>query len=106
MIGADIVHLKRIRELLLKHPLSLPKKLLNPVELQIYSRFTDHRRQIEFLGGRLAAKESLLKAGISLRLFETLRLDICSVQSSGFTVSISHDGDYAFAVAIDCNKFK
>ena len=102
-IGCDVVSLKRIdgREE------TLSKGILSDKELSLYDK-AFHKR--EFLGGRFAAKEAFLKAtGSGLRLTSMKNIEILPLESGepilyfegkSYHVSISHDGDYAFAVCV------
>jgi holo-[acyl-carrier protein] synthase len=58
-IGADVVEVKRIREALHKHGISLAKKILTSQELITY-RKTEGKEN--FLAKRFAAKEAFAKA--------------------------------------------
>ncbi|MEN3015323.1 MAG: holo-ACP synthase [bacterium] len=59
-IGTDIINNQRIK----KH-INDPKfiqRILGDKEIQIFSKFTNERRKIEFLAARFSAKESITKA--------------------------------------------
>lgn len=102
-VGCDVVYLKRIEG----KEETLSKGILSDNELPLYLK---SGRKEEFLGGRFAAKEAFLKAkgtgltGISLKSVEILPLDsgepILRFEGKTYPISISHDGEYAFAVCV------
>lgn len=105
MIGTDIVHIPRFQN----QP-NLAKKILSQQELEKYHSLSA-QKQTEFLAGRFAAKEALAKAtGFGLGNDKSIKFQDISILSGPFgepvvngieaTVSISHDGDYAIAVAL------
>lgn len=105
MIGTDIVFMPRFED-----KLELAKKVLSEKEFLLYQTLSN-KRQTEFLAGRFAAKEAIAKAtGIGLGTDDSLKLQSISIlpNESGAPVvegidahiSISHDGDYAIAVAM------
>ena len=64
-IGTDIVEINRISKSLEQFPEKFPSKILAQDEYQV---FLGHPRQIEYLAGRFAGKEAILKAfGTGLR---------------------------------------
>ncbi len=58
-IGIDIVDCERIKKLLEKYPDRFVKKILAPAELTLFESRVD---RIQFLAGRLAVKEAIIKA--------------------------------------------
>lgn len=102
-IGCDIVSLKRLKG----KEETLAKGILSAKE---HSLFEKAIHKDEFLGGRFAAKEAFLKArgtgiqGANLKEIEIIPLEsgepILSFRNKTYPVSISHDGEYAFAVCI------
>lgn len=103
-IGCDVVYMPRLIKHI--HNIHWLNKVLTSLELRQYQDLRTERRQLEFLSGRFASKEAYAKArgtGIGLvgfHDFEVLQADNgCPVSNQG-QVSISHDGDYAFAVVI------
>ena len=100
-IGVDIVDLRRIA----KHKDSLAKKILSVKEYTVYSNFTSSVRQIEYLGGRFAAKEAIFKAvspSISFHDIEILNdtNGRPSVNLPDIHISLSHEKNYAVAYVI------
>ena len=102
-IGCDIVHLKRLEG----KEEALAKGVLSPKE---YALFEKAFHKDEFLGGRFAAKEAFLKAkgtgiqGVNLKEIEILPLKsgepLLFFENKTYPISISHDGEYAFAVCL------
>lgn len=113
-IGVDIVDIRRIDELLERFSEKLPQRVLGFDELAVYEQRADKR---QFLAGRFAAKEALIKALAGLleqrpRYCEiqilpddsgqpVVKLSIPSENLRGYTfqVSISHEKNYAVAMA-------
>lgn len=59
-IGLDIVELPRLQKIVARTP-RFATRILSVRELEIYNQLASHR-QLEFLGGRFAAKEAYAKA--------------------------------------------
>ena len=123
-VGNDIINLRRLEDMLRRHPQRLPEKMLTKDELR-QAPTTDNADAIfpiHYLGGRWAAKEALGKA-LGCGLSPPLTWRQISVLNDGegkpfftFTaaarryvkrrriqhchLSISHDGDYATAVVV------
>ena len=100
-IGLDIVHMPRF-----ENKATLAKRILSPGEYLIYEKRAD---KVKFLSGRFAAKEAFLKAvrggfgqiafsHISV-LYDTLGVPYLEYKGARYDVSISHDGEYAIAIA-------
>lgn len=101
-LGVDIVYLPRLKKKLDQ----FAEKILS---LKEYQEFLKRENKLEYLGGRIAAKEAFLKAN-GKKLFEIdfkmiSILNDCSGmphimynEKEDFEVSISHDRDYAIAV--------
>lgn len=101
-VGCDIVQISRIKD----EP-SFVSFVLHPNELPIYEK---RAKKTEFLAGRFAVKEALSKAlGVGLSGLKFSEVDV-SYEKTGapfilyngkrYSCSISHDGDYAFAVVV------
>ena len=86
-IGCDLVQIDRIQNVQ-----GIAKRLLSPKE---YSQFQElhGQRQKEFLAGRFAYSE-----------IEVDPKDVIHYQDYQIQVSISHDGQFAMAVAIACKE--
>lgn len=119
-VGMDLIEINRFDKLLnRRHELWLAR-LLTEKELLMFEELSTHRRRAEWLAGRFAAKEALLKAlgigmnrGIRMRDIEVLadRLGKPVVQISdavhrqmGFPytchLSITHSASTAGAVVV------
>ena len=99
MLGIDIVQLSRIQ---LDAPFM--DYVLTEEEKEIYSRKQDNHLKREYLAGRFAAKEAIFKATQDKGYLNYSVLN----DSNGkpyvkdhpeIHISISHDGDYAVAIA-------
>jgi holo-[acyl-carrier protein] synthase len=111
LIGCDLVFLPRFKKVLERTP-TIKKRLFLPRE--------EKNATLETLAGIFAAKEAIVKAlgkFLKLKRFNFQRLEIIRDEKEGpkikihlndkktrkildFDLSISHDGDYALAVAI------
>lgn len=96
-IGCDIVQIQRIRP-------SLAHKILSENEQKIYGKLKD-KRAVEFLAGHFAAKEAIFKTldeEIELKdieiTYDRVGRPLCNIEN--IEVSISHENDYAMAVAL------
>ena len=117
-IGTDIVDIKRIVKVFKDYPERFPEKVLSTDELNI---FLTHPRQKEYLAGRFAAKEAILKAlGTGLRnaswtdisvLNDEIGKPLATLKGNlllmandknikEIHVSISHSDEYAVAFCI------
>ena len=96
-IGCDIVQIDRLQE-----KDSLAKRILSKNEYQRYQSFAGHR-QVEFLAGRFAAREAIVKALPIPLHYSQIEIDPQKeIHYEGYKIqiSISHDGNYAMAVAL------
>ncbi|WP_296241145.1 holo-ACP synthase [uncultured Faecalicoccus sp.] len=96
-IGCDIVEIARLQE-----KTALAKRILSAPEYQQYQSLKG-KRKTEFLAGRFAAREAIVKAlPISLKSSQIEIDPLKEIRYEGYRiqVSISHDGDYAMAVAV------
>lgn len=96
-IGCDIVKMSRIKNLD-----ALAKRILSQSEFDLFESYPEHRQR-EFLAGRFAAREAIIKAlPISLGLKDIVIMPKQDIEYKGYTirVSISHDGNYAMAMAL------
>ncbi|MEN3033610.1 MAG: holo-ACP synthase [Aquificaceae bacterium] len=110
MIGVDIIYIPRIKKALERHGERFLKRVFSEEELRLCLVFKEPEK---CLAGRWACKEAIFKAvyvstGIKLNLkqIEVIKgkegEPIVKIRKSITTrikVSISHDGDYAIAVA-------
>ncbi|KAF0851526.1 MAG: 4'-phosphopantetheinyl transferase superfamily protein [Spiroplasma poulsonii] len=105
-VGIDIVQNKRI-----KPSTVLSQKLLSISELQEYETLMDKEHQRQFLAGRWAAKEALIKAleiklilnEVTIKLKDDNKLYVEGVplgENEVIHVSLSHERDYSVGFAI------
>lgn len=101
-IGCDLVYIPRLKE-----DEGFASFILSPREMELFKKKKDKR---EFLAGRFAAKEAFMKAlgygmaGVAFREVEVLYRQggapYILYKGREYEASISHDGDYAFAVTV------
>ena len=100
MVGIDIIQLSRIRI-----TEALVKEILSEDEMNEYREKNNDAARIRYIGGRFAAKEAVFKAT------QKKEYKHCSILNDEtgkpyvkdhpeLSVSITHDGDYAAAVAM------
>lgn len=102
-VGIDIVELEHIKDEKL-----LASKILSESEFLLYQK---KENKLQFLGGRFAAKEALIKAlglsilGINLKDIEILNKEngkpYLIYKNKEYKVSISHEKHCAIAIVID-----
>lgn len=98
-IGNDIVKIERFK----KNQDKLAQRILSAQEYEIYMQ---KNRSIEFLAGRFAAKEAIIKASnqtLSMQQISVLYKDdkpAVMIENEVFLLSIAHEREYATAVAI------
>lgn len=104
MIGIDMVRIQRIAQV--KQRDKFIKRVLTLDEQEIYHGLSTVRRQNEWLAGRFALKESIIKA-----IDDFISMSDINIQANNrklsFTykeqvlqLSLSHDEDYAIAIAV------
>lgn len=92
MIGCDIVKISRLS-------LDLSDRILTPYELQEYQ---ERHNKEHYLAGRWAAKEAIFKAcgnNQNLSILTDSEGKPYVKEDSSIEISISHDAEYAMAVA-------
>ncbi|AHI53992.1 holo-[acyl-carrier-protein] synthase [Spiroplasma sabaudiense Ar-1343] len=101
-IGIDIVEVKRIK---LKN--RIVELILHCAEIEIFKSKSNKRSQKEFLAGRWAAKEALIKTLSQPVAMNNINIAYQNQQPvfenkefSNYLVSISHEKKYAIAVVI------
>lgn len=99
MIGIDIVHLKRI-----KIDSSFTRYILTEEEMKILEQKNTTKQRIDFVGGRFAAKEALFKCTQDKNYLKYSILNDANGKPyvkdhPEIEISISHDGEYAVAIA-------
>ena len=100
-IGCDLVQLDRLQ--------NVKGIVTRWLSLQEYRQFQElhGQRQKEFLAGRFAAREAIVKAlpiPVAYLEIEVDPKDVIHYQGYQIQVSISHDGPFAMAVAIACKE--
>lgn len=105
-VGIDIVQTDRIREHV--NDERFVERILSPGELDKFYSFNENRR-IEFLSGRFAAKEAIIKCLSDYEVPILNELDIFNDEKGkpiiryrnyDIALSISHERDYAVAIAV------
>ncbi|MFV0379811.1 MAG: holo-ACP synthase [Anaerorhabdus sp.] len=103
-VGCDIVAINRIA----KQGTDFAKRILTSNEYQLYDKYNELRK-IEFLAGRFAAKEAIIKAIDKKLLVSDIEIlyddekPVCYIDGYRICLSIAHEIDYAIAYAI-CEK--
>ena len=104
-IGTDIVEIERVKNALTE---SFLRKVLSPQEIEICNAYRKER-QVEFVAGRFAAKEAIIKC---LADIETPAMRDLNITNNVFGkpeiiykdyqifLSISHEKSYAIAMAV------
>lgn len=105
-VGTDIVQISRLTE-------KIAHKVLSAKELEAYNGFNAESRKREYLAGRFAAKEALLKAlpkeyrNINLTEIVIIndsegkpRLESPSFPKMSVVLSIAHERDVAIAFCV------
>lgn len=101
-IGCDLVYVPRVKE-------RIAEAVLTDKERLDMASCPEMKR-LEFLAGRFAAKEAVMKAyGVGMKgmLFTEIEVSYdgsgapyATYKGQRIAISISHDGDYALAVAL------
>ncbi len=104
MIGIDMVSVDRIRDI--KHKEKFLCKVLTSHEINQYHSLTNPDRQDQWLAGRFAAKEAIIKVIQPFISMSDIELEIRNdkllfhYNDSIIHVSISHEKNYAIAIAL------
>lgn len=107
-IGTDITRIDRFSDNYLK----LAKRILTLKEYELFETYKNKERKVEFLAGRFAAKEAILKSLDKEINFSSIEIlfnengkPICNMDGYKIHISISHEKEYAIAYAIsEVNK--
>ncbi|MGN1276365.1 MAG: holo-ACP synthase [Floccifex sp.] len=100
-IGCDIVQINRIQS----NKEALAKRILSKKEKEQYDQYKG-QRQLEFLAGHFAAKEALVKAMdkncliTDFDIYYENKKPVVKKEGYQISLSISHEKDYAMAVAL------
>ncbi len=101
-IGCDIVEIARLKD-------RLKKKILSPAELAVYDGFESETRRREYLAGRFALKEAIVKAAGMVPFPELVilddengkpRLSCPALEGLSVWISISHEKAYAIGLCV------
>ncbi len=104
-VGCDIVEIQRIEKAMKKESFL---RILTVNEKKIYEQL-EGRRKIEWLAGRFAAKEAVIKAVYRYKPYLLSQIEIvsdehgiplCHIDNLQIEVSISHEVNYAIAYAV------
>lgn len=104
-IGIDIIENIRVKKALSE---SFLKKVLSPEEIE-YSKDFREKRKIEFVAGRFACKEAIIKCLSEYEIPEFNELNIVNDEKGKphieykdykLLISISHEKDYSVATAL------
>ena len=117
-IGNDLVYLPRVKQLYERK--GIPNKIFTDAEIQHINDLKLISRKIERMAGKYAVKEAVVKS-LGTGIGEVSLIDIEVLAESGgkpivklngkakeifeksytqIDISISHDGDYAYAVCV------
>lgn len=110
MIGVDVIKISRISKM--KNLDQFVQRVLSENEIGNYQSLHGDSRRIEWLAGRFAAKEAVIKA-LPLEDVPLKAIEIQTINNKNFTivqhyrldVSISHEEDIAIAVAIISTQY-
>lgn len=104
-VGCDIVEIQRIEKAMEKESFL---RILTTNEKKIYEQL-EGKRKIEWLAGRFAAKEAVIKAVYRHKPYLLSQVEIlsdengmplCHIDGLQIEVSISHEVNYAIAYAM------
>ena len=105
-VGIDIVEIERIKKALENR--RFVERVLSEEEIEKFDGFKEHR-QIEFLAGRFAAKEAIIKCLSDHEIPVMSKLNITNNEKGKpeieykdykILLSISHEREYAVAIAM------
>jgi holo-[acyl-carrier protein] synthase len=103
MIGIDMVSIKRIADI--KYKEMFVKRVLTISEQARFYSFTSLARQHEWLAGRFALKESIIKVIDEFIAMSDIDIKVTHkklsflYQNQVIHLSVSHDEQYAIAIA-------
>ena len=108
-IGIDIVAIKRISKLYEKFGINFLKRIFTEKEIEEIMLISNSQRKIEKISGKFAAKEAVFKLNLSYKSFKEIEI-LTDENGAPFltdnkaTLSISHEKEYAVAVALVDNR--
>ena len=103
-VGIDIVENERVEKSM---STSFARKVLSEEEMKRFEEYKD-RRKVEFLAGRFACKEAIIKCLSEYEIPELNKLNIINNESGkpeikykdyDLLISIAHERKYAIAIA-------
>lgn len=103
MIGIDLVSVQRIANV--KQRTMFVDRVLTKQEQEHFYRFNNKNRQNEWLAGRFALKEAIIKVIDEFISMSEIEVQVSNkklfflYQGDTIHCSLSHDQDYAIAVA-------
>lgn len=113
-LGIDIVEFNEIKEKLSD---KFVKRILSDRELEVYSKFSNEKRKLEYLAGRFAVKEAYTKVYKSFEValnfkdvsvlndeFGAPYIESAYKPSDELQVSISHSKNYVVAIVMRNEK--
>lgn len=105
-IGVDVLNLKRFRRIVERNPKIL-ERILTEQEIQLFKDYLD---PIPHYAGRFSLKESIIKAGkdyLNIKSYKDIEIlkdkyekPFLNKPNGKILISLSHDGDYIFSMAI------
>ncbi len=106
-VGIDLVAITRIEEIYKKYNEKFLKKFLTEEEINLINKISKEKRKIEKLAGIFALKEAIIKCFNGEIYFKDFSIQyeksgrpFCFVENKKISASISHDRNYAVAIAI------
>ena len=105
-VGIDIVAIDRIKNIYKKFGYKFLHKIFTERELEEFKGIENFNRKIEKISGRFAAKEAVMKTDENLTEFKKIEILSSSkgipivANLNGYEISISHEKEYAVAVAV------
>ncbi len=106
-VGIDLVAINRIEKIYNKRKEKFLKKILTQKEIDVINKISKEKRKIEKLAGIFALKEAIIKCFNGKIYFKDFSIQyeesgkpFCIINNKKISASISHDRDYAVAIAI------
>jgi holo-[acyl-carrier protein] synthase len=118
-LGTDLLKVSRVGAVYSRFGVKFARKILAEAEFECFEGIANPRRRLEFLAGRFAAKEAIFKASslpenpLTWSRVSLLRSEKGSAKPivyidcnkrTDLQLSLSHDDEHVFAVAISCQN--